>query len=66
MGVVIDDAITYFTCSCISLHWELSLQNRSRELFPARKKDLISMHRGALVSGFVNILVYFNKQANNF
>ena len=22
------------------------------------------MHRGALVSGFVNILVYFNKQAN--
>ena len=30
------------------------------------KKDLISMHRGALVSGFVNILVYFNKLANNF
>ena len=30
----------------------------------AREKDLISMHRGALVSGFVNILVYFNKQAN--
>ena len=25
------------------------------------KKDLISMYRGALVSGFVNILVYFNK-----
>ena len=32
----------------------------------ARKKDLISMYRGALVSGFVNIPVYFNKSANNF
>ena len=31
----------------------------------ARKKDLISMHRGALVRGFVNISVYFNKLANN-
>ena len=30
------------------------------------KKDLISMYRGALVSGFVNILVYFNKWANKF
>ena len=26
-----------------------------------RKEDLISMYRGALVSGFENILVYFNK-----
>ena len=26
-----------------------------------KKKDLISMYRGALVSGFENILVYFNK-----
>ena len=32
----------------------------------ARKKDLISMYRRALVSGFVNILVFFNKSANNF
>ena len=32
----------------------------------ARKKDLISMYRGALVSGNVNISVYFNKLANNF
>ena len=24
------------------------------------------MYRGALVSGFVNILVYFNKLANSF
>ena len=32
----------------------------------ARKKDLISMYRSALVSGFVNILVFFNKLANNF
>ena len=29
-----NDGITYFTCSCISLHWELLVQNRSRELFP--------------------------------
>ena len=27
----------------------------------ARKKDLIRMYRGALVSGCENILVYFNK-----
>ena len=30
----------------------------------ARKKDLIGMYRGAVVSGFVNISVYFNKLAN--
>ena len=28
--------------------------------------DLISMYRGALVDGFVNILVYFDKLANTF
>ena len=32
----------------------------------ARKKDLISMYWGALVSGNVNISVYFNKLANSF
>ena len=32
----------------------------------ARKKDFISMYRGAPVNGFANILVYFNKEANNF
>ena len=31
-----------------------------------RKKDLISMYPGTLVSGFPNISVYFNKLANNF
>ena len=31
-----------------------------------RKEDLISMYRGALVSGNVNISLYFNKLANNF
>ena len=31
-----------------------------------RKKDLISLYHGALVSGFVNISVCFNKLANNF
>ena len=31
-----------------------------------RKKDLISMYRDTLVSGFVNISVYVNKLANNF
>ena len=29
-----NDAITYFTCSSISRHWELFFQNRSQELFP--------------------------------
>ena len=29
-----NDAISYFTCSCISRHWELFFQNRSRGLFP--------------------------------
>ena len=29
-----NDAIVYFTCSNISRHWELFLQNRSRKLFP--------------------------------
>ena len=32
----------------------------------ARKRDLFSMYRGALVKGFVKISVYFNKSANNF
>ena len=32
----------------------------------ARERDLISMYQGALVSVFVNILVYFTKLANNF
>ena len=31
----------------------------------ARKKDLISMYRSDLISGFVNILVFFNKSAKN-
>ena len=30
------------------------------------KKDLISIYRGALISGNVNISVYLNKLANNF
>ena len=36
IGLVVqrNDAITYFTCSSISRHWEMFFQNRSRELFP--------------------------------
>ena len=36
IGVVITtkDAITYFTCSLISQHWEPFFQNRLRKLFP--------------------------------
>ena len=30
------------------------------------RRVLISMYRSALVSGFVNIMVFFNKLANNF
>ena len=29
-----NDAITYFTCSSISRHWESFIQNRSGLLFP--------------------------------
>ena len=29
-----NDAITYFTCSSISRHWELFFQNRLLELLP--------------------------------
>ena len=37
------------------------------ELQPiARKKGFISMYRSALVGGFVNISVFFNKLANSF
>ena len=32
----------------------------------SKKKELISMYPGALVSGFVNISVFFNKLVNNF
>ena len=32
----------------------------------AKKRDLISTYQSALVSGFVNILVYFTELANNF
>ena len=32
----------------------------------ATKKDFIRMYHGAPVSGFVNVLVYFNKLVNNF
>ena len=31
-----------------------------------KKEGLIIMFWGAPISGFVNILVYLNKQANNF
>ena len=35
-------------------------------LLESKELDLISMYRDTLVSGFVNISVYFNKLANNF
>ena len=44
-----------FLKTCVKDHGDSS----SRLL--ERIKDLISMHIGALVSGFVNILVLFNK-----
>ena len=43
------------------------LKTRVKDLeLIARQKDLISIYRGSLVSGFVTILVYFDKLANNF
>ena len=41
--------------TCVKDHGDTSIQPI------ARKKNLISMYRGALVSGHVNISVYFNK-----
>ena len=45
---------------------KMCVKDQGDSLAFARKKDLISMYRRALVSGFRNILVYFNKLANNF
>ena len=51
----------------VSIFLKACVKDHGRLLQPiARKKGLISMYRSALVSGFVNILVYFNKLANNF
>ena len=44
--------VSMFSKTCVKNHEYLSSI--------ARQKDLNSMYRDALVSGFVNILVYFN------
>ena len=51
----------------VSIFLKAFVKDHGRLLQPiARKKGLISMYRNALVSGFVNISVYFNKLTNNF
>ena len=47
-----------------SIFLKVCVKDMIIEIAPAdryRDKDFISMYRGALVSGFVNISVYFNK-----
>ena len=47
-----NDAITYFTCSCISWHWELFFQNRSRKLFsPISASTFVKLKRNLLERG---------------
>ena len=49
----------------VSIVLKACVKDHGRSLQPiARKKGLISMYGSAFVSGFVNILVYFNKLAN--
>ena len=69
---VLNEALLTSNFTSQSLHRSFSLfknvcERSWRYLQPiARKKDLISVCRGALVSGNVNSSVYFNKLANNF
>ena len=51
--------VSIFLKTCVKDHGD------SFRRLLARKKDWLSIYWGALVSGFVNVLVYFNKQANN-
>ena len=51
--------VSIFFLMCVKDHGDSSSQLLG-------KNDLISMYRGALVSSFVIISVYFNKIANNF
>ena len=50
--------VSIFLKTCVKDHGDTS--SRLLEI------DLISMYQGTLVSGNVNISVYFNKLANNF
>ena len=52
-------AVSTFLKTCVKDHGVSSSQLLER-------KDLISIYQSALVHGFVNILVFFNKLANNF
>ena len=50
--------VSIFFKTCVKHH------GNSTSRFPERR--IISMYRSALVGGFVNISVHFNKKANNF
>ena len=51
--------VSIFLKTCVKDHGNSSSQLLERRV-------LISRYQSALVSGFVNILVFFNKLANNF
>ena len=51
-----NDAITYFTCSNISRHWELFFQNRPRELFPPIAASMFVKFKGNLLERYQDIL----------
>ena len=57
-----------FNLIVVLIYLKTCVKDRGDSSAPiARKKDLIiSTYQGALVSGFVNISVYFTKLANNF
>ena len=56
-----------FNLIVVLIYLKTCVKDRGDSSAPiARKRDLISTYQGALVSGFVNISVYFTKLANNF
>ena len=56
-----------FRLIVVSIFLKTCVKDHGDTLQPiTRKKDLISIYRGALVRGLVNISDYFNKVANNF
>ena len=56
-----------FNLIVVLIYLKTCVKDRGDSSAPsARTRDLISMCQGALVSGFVNISVYFTKLANNF
>ena len=51
-----NDAITYFTYSSLSQHWELFFENQSRELFPPIAASMFVKFKRNLLERYRDIL----------